>query len=721
MLLAAACGSCTASPNDPEKKFQLSHFEVRKLSCLDYIPRAARMSRPVKRRRLSPSNAEEPPKKPASSTFGAGSAFAKSAASWDLEQAYEQRPRKLKSKKEKTRLPIKTSDGWVEQEQSQESDIGDADSFLAEDDDEQVENLEKADIAEEVDTRTPKQQIRDAKEELARLASLVSEDPEEHIGALRSIASVETSKNAAVKKLALATQLAIYKDIIPGYRIRPQAENEAKTKLSKDVRRLRNFEQSLVGGYQQYVQRLSDYAKLSRASGSEDERGLAAVAFTCACSLLNAVPHFNFRGELLKILVSKLSTRKADQDFYRCATALETLFKEDEDGNASLDAVTILSRMIKAKNYLVEETALNTFLHLRLLSEFSKKGSQSGVDKDQDQDDPSGKKPKQKREFRTKKHRKFLREQHAVEKEMKEADAAVSHEERDRMQAETLKMVFVTYFRILKARTPSLMGAVLEGLARYSHLINQDFFGDILEALKDLIAQRESTESDEEEDEPEPQSSGDSVRNTSRESLLCVITAFALLQGQEASKAASSLSLDLSFFITHLYQTLLPASLNPDLELSAKSLRLPDPDAPEATRDRQSKVNIQTTIVLLLRSLNSALLPADKIRSIPPTRIAAFVKNLMTASLQLPEKSCLAMLALLEKIIKVHGRKIAALWYTEERRGDGIFDALKADGAGEGSNPFAATVWEGELLRMHYCPTIRESVKRVEKGIVAAR
>jgi nucleolar complex protein 3 len=311
-----------------------------------------------------------------------------------------------------------------------------------------------------------------------------------------------------------------------------------------------------------------------------------------------------------------------------------------------------------------------------------------------------------------------LREQKDLEQEMKEADAAVSHEERDRMQGETLKVVFVTYFRILKARTPGLMGAVLEGLARYAHLVNQDFFADILEALKDLITRtamaREEQETADAEDEPV-------IRNTSREALLCVITAFALLQGQEASKAASTLHLDLNFFTTHLYRTLLPASLDPDIELSAKSLRLSDPDAPEAVPARRNKVNIQTTIVLLLRSLNAVLLPEHKVRAIPPTRVAAFAKLAMTASLQLPEKSCLAMMSLMEKVVQVHSSKVAALWYTEERKGDGVFDALKAEGGGEGSNPFATTIWEGEILRRHFCPTVRDGVKTIDKRIVASR
>lgn len=289
------------------------------------------------------------------------------------------------------------------------------------------------------------------------------------------------------------------------------------------------------------------------------------------------------------------------------------------------------------------------------------------------------------------------------------------------MQAETLKMVFVAYFRILKARSDKLMGAVLEGLARYAHLINQNFFGDILEVLRDYISNAEvsAAADDEDEEELEEEEEHAVERNLTRESLLCVITAFALLQGQDGATAQTALKLDLSFFITHLYRTLHPVALNPDIELSAKSLHLPDPNAPEAQTPASNKVNVQTTVVLLIRSLSSVLLPPTALRAVPPIRIAAFCKQLMTISLQLPEKSCIAMLGLLTKVTKSHGSKIGALWYTEERRGDGVFDSLKPEI--EGSNPFAGTVWEGELLRMHFCPTVREAVTGIEKNIMAAR
>ncbi|KAF2477541.1 nucleolar complex-associated protein 3 [Lindgomyces ingoldianus] len=674
-----------------------------------------------KRRRLSPPKADgctsPPPKNYKSS-------FVSSAAKWNLEQDYEQRPRKLKAKqKDNGKLPIRTTEGWVEQEPTKDDIAKDedaSDSFLGSGSEGEGKH-ESEEVKEEKPKISQRQQIVEAKEELARIASLVNEDPEEHIGALRTLAHLAASENNTVRKLALATQVAIFKDLIPGYRIRPLPEDNMTDKVSKEVRKLRAFEQKLVSSYQAYVQELAKLTKISSSALSEESTSLATVAMSCACNLLVTVPHFNFRGELLKIVIGKLSTKRVDGDFVKCRESLETLFQNDEDGNASLDAVTMLTKMMKGKHYNFDESVLNTFLHLRLLSEFTLKASYHSIDKPAVQQ-YQGKKIKEKREFRSKKQRKLLKERKVIEKEMKEADAVVSHEERDRIQAETLKMVFVAYFRILKARKNKLMGAVLEGLARYAHLINQDFFGDILEALRDLITQAElsaTIDLDEEEDEDEDEES--SQRNATRESLLCVITAFALLEGQDGAKAASTLKLDLSFFITHLYRTLHPVSLNPDIEFSAKSLHLPDPHAPDARTQNTAtnKINVQTTIVLLIRSLSSVLLPPAALRAVPPIRIAAFCKQLMMISLQLPEKSCIAMLGLITKVTKTHGRKIGALWNTEERRGDGVFDALKTDI--EGSNPFAGTVWEGEILRLHFSPTVRDAVIGIEKNALEAR
>ncbi|KAL2366921.1 hypothetical protein RJZ56_000008 [Blastomyces dermatitidis] len=679
----------------------------------------------VKRRRLSSS--KDGDSHTQATNVSSMKDFYSRAAEWDLEQDYERRPRKAsKREKEKSRLPIKTAEGAIEHVAEPTVDDDSENPFDSDEDD--AGEQPEPEVVEKPKPHIPaKVQILEAKEELARIAELINEDPEEHTGLFKRLADMVLDTSLpAVKKLALATQVAVYRDVIPGYRIRPLGEEDTTTKVSKDVRKLRNFEQSLLAGYQNAVKLLASFAKPQRTTKEgDDAEGLKAVAINCACSLLIAVPHFNFRGELLKILISQLGRRKVDDNFVKCRETIEKLFSSDEDGIVSMEAVSLLSKMMKARDYRVHASVLDTFLHLRLLSEFSLKGSKDSIDKEGDDETINGKKPKMKREFRTKKERKLMKERNAVAKDMKEADALVSHEQRDKMQAETLKLVFGTYFRVLKLRSPSLMGAVLEGLAKYAHLINQDFFGDLLEALKELIAQADPSNSSETADASNSNDETDfpeesTARNTTREALLCCITAFALLEGQDASKAASTLHLDLSYFMTHLYQSLYPLSLHPDIEYNPnKPLHLPDPSTPAPENSQaNNRVNFQTPTVLLLRCLQSTLI-AKGTNAAPPVRLAGFTKRLMTASLQLPEKSSLALLSLLTRVAKQHGRKIAPLWNTEERKGDGVFDPLAQ--TVEVSNVFAGNVWEGELLRLHYCPKVRETAKEIEKVVASVK
>ncbi|KAL3496222.1 nucleolar complex-associated protein 3 [Aspergillus germanicus] len=678
--------------------------------------------RTIKRRRVSPPDDDE--------NGSSGPADYSHAAEWDLEQDYERRPRKMSQKeKERTRLPIKTSEGFQNVEASESE--GESDSFLGTDDDEVDEDDEahdeEAEDSEEEAPKIPlKQQILQAKEEIAKAATLINEDPEEHISSFKTMAEmVENGSHVAIKKLALASQAAIYKDVIPGYRIRPLSEEETSAKVSKDVRKLRSFEHSLLSGYKHYVQTLLSLTKSSKSDSAGTDASLKSVAINCACNLLLSVPHFNFRAELLRILVNQLARRRVDDDYVKCQETLQEVFYRDDDGIVSLEAVRLLSKMMKARDFKVHGSVLDTFLHLRLLSEFSSKASRDRVDRDDDEENTLGsKKLKNKKEFRTKRNRKLDKERKAVEKDMKEADALVSHEARDKNQAETLKLVFATYFRILKLRVPNLMGPVLEGLAKYAHMINQDFFGDLLEALKDLIGhaeedlQNDGNDSADEDGETADSNPNSTNRDSLRESLLCTVTAFALLEGQDASKAAAALHLDLSFFIKHLYRTLYSLSTNPDVEYNpnaSNALRLPDPSSSTPQYIRKNKVNFQTPMVLLLRCLNASLL--SRANGVPPpVRLASFAKRLMTTSLQVPEKSAIATLSLLNQVSRHHARRISSLWYSEERKGDGVFNPYATDI--DTTNVFAGTVWEGELLKLHFCPQVREAVSGIEKMIV---
>lgn len=92
-------------------------------------------------------------------------------------------------------------------------------------------------------------------------------------------------------------------------------------------------------------------------------------------------------------------------------------------------------------------------------------------------------------------------------------------------QTETLKLLFVLYFRILKNPHPTpLLPAALRGIARFSHLVNVDFFKDLMQVLKELMTREGSSSPG---DEP-------AIGHMQGEQhyLLCIVTAFELLSGQ---------------------------------------------------------------------------------------------------------------------------------------------------------------------------------------------
>lgn len=65
-----------------------------------------------------------------------------------------------------------------------------------------------------------------------------------------------------IRKLALLSLTTVFKDIVPGYRIRPPTAAEMASKISKDVKKLRDFESNLLVGYQRYLRLLEHTVQL---------------------------------------------------------------------------------------------------------------------------------------------------------------------------------------------------------------------------------------------------------------------------------------------------------------------------------------------------------------------------------------------------------------------------------------------------------------------------
>lgn len=290
--------------------------------------------------------------------------------------------------------------------------------------------------------------------------------------------------------------------------------------------------------------------------------------------------------------------------------------------------------------------------------------------------------------------KKLIKDQKEVDRDMREAEAAVNSETRERLQGDMLKLVFTTYFRMLQAQNRLTMGPSLEGLARFAHLINVDFFGDLLEVLKELLSS--VTEQ------------GDLL--TTREALLCIVTAFSILSGQGSTK--ETISLDLSAFTNKLYSILLSMALNANIESSTKGSRFVQPESGKSTAT--AKINVTTEAEMLLRALDAVFFQQ---RAQGHAKLAAFIKRLSTSTLHFPEKSCRTSLELIRRLVTRY-TKLTSLYSTEESAGDGRYDG-ETDNL-ELCNHAATSIFEMALYRKHFSPKIAESIETLTQSLLEA-
>ncbi|KAI7866584.1 nucleolar complex-associated protein-domain-containing protein [Spinellus fusiger] len=563
----------------------------------------------------------------------------------DEEMEYETKPRKIANewarKDYYTKLPIKLPGGKLEQ--LDENDTSEEEEEVVIEKKKVVEK--KPEVEEETGPAlTNKQYILKKKEQLAQIASDIQEDPESKAGQLKVLRSIFKDDNATVKKLAILTQLAVYKDIIPGYRIRPLSEKEQDIQVSKDIKKLRDYERQLLHNYEEY---LKDLEALITKKKIEEDNATAVVATRCLCELLTTKTHFNFRLNIMVALVTRMSTLAWNEIAEMCNQAIIYVYQNDESGRTSLDAVKMMTRMIKSKGYAVHENVIRSFLHLRLKDEMAPAAHNNSEDQDKNK-----KRKRQDRPFLTKKAKKARKETREIEKEFQEAEAVVSKEEKDKNHTETLKLVFTFYFRILKKQTTSpLLPAVLEGLAKFAHLINVDFFDDLLNAIKDVMFSMETI-------------SDTRAGDISRKRLLCIITAFQLLSGQ-----GEALNYDLKEFYNEMYVFLLKAGFHTNLE-----------DKPDATHQSESELMIKSLEMMFLRK-----------RQIPINRMAAYAKRLSMSGLYMPNKIVVQCLGIIQRLLQKDHR-LDALVQSEDRAASGVYMPLLEDS--ELCNPFGSSLYE---------------------------
>ncbi|XP_068114172.1 nucleolar complex protein 3 homolog [Hyperolius riggenbachi] len=578
-------------------------------------------------------------------------------------EKYEKTPRRMKTEPEKERihlLPIKDRSGIIPQ--SIEKPVVQADEEEEEDDqgemlevqgqeDMEVEALRMMSTEELIEHRREK--LEEKKVHIASLASAILADPENSIKKLKELRAMLMEQDSTVavtiRKLVLISLMEIFKDITPAYKIRPLTEEEKATRVKKETQRLREFEEGLVSQYKFYLENLEQTikdwkqmkAKKSEVVSLTAYKGLAEVAVTCLCELMTSLSHFNFHNNII-VLVVPLINDKCMKIADMCMEAVKKLFRQDKVGQASLAVVKIISGLVKSRNYDVRPEVLNIFLHLRIKEVEMKKDAEDIAPKQKLMS------YKDKRKNLSRMQRKWKKTEEKLERELLEAEASESKEKKLKLHTETLNIVFLTYFRILKrAQKSVLLPAVLEGLAKFAHLINVEFFDDLLIVLYKLI---------------------DSGDLSYRESLHCIQTAFNILSGQ-----GDVLNIDPLKFYSHLYKTL--------YGLSAGS-----------TND-DTLIALQCLEVMLTK----------RRKQVSYQRALAFIKRLSTLALHVLPNSSIGILSTNRVLLQTFPKTDILL--DNESQGSGLY--LPELEEPEHCSAQNTALWELHCLQRHFHPVVR--------------
>ena len=495
-----------------------------------------------------------------------------------------------------------------------------------------------------------KEIIAEKKVTIGSLASNFLEAPEERIINLEKLVKMFGSDNLpktvdlTVERLVAASILELLKHVTPGYKINPQDLNDG-VKLKKETLKLAKYEAALLKCYKNYLIRLEKLVNLIKGKQSLNKATTSQAIFflNCMCQLLIQHPHFNFSKNILHALIPILSNSN-DEARNLVKNAIEEVFRNDMRGEISLEAVRLINHLVKSRKHNVRTEVVSVLLCLRI----------KNVDLDREKKEEIERKKREARKKKllekskiSKQEKKRRKKLESLEKELLEARGEEGKKVKEKYFTETTKLVFTIYFRILKSYPKSkLMGVVLEGLSKFAHIINIEFFSDLLSVFQDLLE-------------------GGTL--SYRDTLLATGTVFKILSGQ-----GENLNIDPTNFYSHLYSSLLSLSLT----------------------------SSSTSTPLALSSLQDMLIGRRK--KVSKARVLGFTKRMCTVSLQQDHAGCVGVLALIRQLLTTHP-VTSHLLDSEHEVGNGIFDPSLGDP--EHCHAGNTTAWELSMMQDHYHPT----------------
>lgn len=258
--------------------------------------------------------------------------------------------------------------------------------------------------------------------------------------------------------------------------------------------------------YQSYLRQLLAAAGGPGAPASRGGGLDGRTAVRCLCGLLEALPHFNYRSDLLSALVPRLGS--ADTSVAACVRGcVEALLREGRHPEAVLEAVQLLADHIKSSSCRAPPWTLDALAALRFdegMAARLRAERDVAAGKPATQKDRNRAWIEQRRKLRDDAKRGARAAPTAEaepgeggldERSLRDLDVAPDTAALAVLQTRTLEALCEIYFRVLKAAVAApgpaeapLLGAALAGVARVAPLIDFDVVADILRLLTALLA-----------------------------------------------------------------------------------------------------------------------------------------------------------------------------------------------------------------------------------------
>ncbi|XP_028049441.1 nucleolar complex protein 3 homolog isoform X2 [Monomorium pharaonis] len=596
-----------------------------------------------------------------------------------LEELYENNVSKIVEetggKSVRMLLPIKTQNGFIKKRIIEEDNkISNKEENKSTNDNSQEESKEKEDSDTEMNMDTHNNlQVTDKpvstiellahREEILRskrfkigiLSSGILENPELKSGNFKILLDMMDERTSEVyitiRKLAMVSLLEVFKDLLPSYSILQITQEGVK--LKKDTLTLHNYEATLLRSYKGYLQRLEKISKILRKKKgnmqlvNEPEMQLGETAVLCMCELLTIHPYFNFSVNIANYILPLLDNKRSSVR-EKVAQCISQIFKEDKRGQLSLTIVRKLNQYIKSKKHSVHPEVITVLLALRI----------KDVNLDKEKEDETKQKKlmshKQRILALSKRERKKNKKLEQVEKEMLETKAEENKQAKHKILTEITGIVFTIYFRILKqAPNSKVLSVCLEGLAKFAHCININFYQDLVSVIDRLI---------------------DEGNLGLREQLHCVQCIFTILSGQ-----AAALNIDPYRFYVHLYKNILKVHCG--------------------RTHSETEIVLQTLLQILIHQR----------RRITQTRMIAFVKRLSTLALQSQHNATLGTLGIIKQVMQL--MKAAHVLLDTDCTGDGHYQSEIEEP--DHCNAHCTALYELVALQRHYHSVVRQFAKNI--------